>query len=376
MSNRWKGGFIQAYFDPLTPGAGSNAIYSWGANSNGQVGVEDTVNYSSPVQIGPLSSWDKVSGGEEHVVSTKTDGSLWSWGRGNNYGQLGHNNLISQSSPVQVGVLNTWDYVDSGYAFTAAIKTDGTLWIWGSNQFGQLGLNNTTNVSSPVQVGALTTWSKVTCGYFHTLALKTDGTLWSWGNSANGQGGLNTTANSSSPVQVGALSSWTDIVASYISSYGIRSGNLFSWGHNGYGQLGLNNTTYKSSPTQVGALTSWTRLVTSAGYATGAIKTDGTLWTWGRGDDGQLGNGLAENKSSPVQIGSDTDWAKGAMMYQTTFATKTTGTLWSWGNDDSGRLGQNTSGSPRPSSPVQVGSETSWVNIGAGFNTVAATREL
>ena len=89
---------------------------------------------------------------------------LWSWGQ-NNFGQLGQGNTTNYSSPKQVGALTSWSSVSCGYANTVSIKTDGTLWSWGNNGYGQLGLNNTTNYSSPKQVGALTSWTKLFKGW-------------------------------------------------------------------------------------------------------------------------------------------------------------------------------------------------------------------
>ena len=135
---------------------------------------------------------------------------LWSWGQ-NNFGQLGLNNTTYYSSPKQVGALTSWSSVSCGYFHTVSIKTDGTLWSWGNNAFGQLGLGNTTYFSSPKQVGALTNWLSVSCGRYNTVSIKTDGTLWSWGYNGQGQLGLGNTTDYSSPKQVGALTSWTKL---------------------------------------------------------------------------------------------------------------------------------------------------------------------
>ena len=99
----------------------------------------------------------------------------------NSYGQLGLGNITNYSSPKQVGALTTWSNVVGGTNFSLATKTDGTLWTWGRNRLGQLGLGNTTNYSSPKQVGSLTTWRNITAGFYHTLATQTNGTLWAWG---------------------------------------------------------------------------------------------------------------------------------------------------------------------------------------------------
>jgi alpha-tubulin suppressor-like RCC1 family protein len=125
---------------------------------------------------------------------------------------LGSAAAIGPSSPVQVGALTNWLRVSSGsYGFAAAIKTDGTLWTWGYGPYGPLGLGNDTSYSSPKQVGALTNWSKVSTGVYHCVAAKTDGTLWTWGNGSDGQLGQGNTTARNSPVQVGALTSWANV---------------------------------------------------------------------------------------------------------------------------------------------------------------------
>jgi len=186
------------------------------------------------------------------------------------------------------------------------------LYAWGYNgYFAYLGTNNTTSYSSPVQVGALTDWAKVDAGNF-TLATKTDGTLWSWGLNSDGQLGLGISgfgAQRSSPVQVGALTNWAKVSASLVSfSLAVKTdGTLWSWGRNDEGQLGHGNTTNRSSPVQVGALTNWDKVSVGSSQML-AIKTDGTLWSWGAGGSGRLGLGDTTGRFSPVQVGSETNW--------------------------------------------------------------------
>ena len=153
--------------------------------------------------------------------------------------------------------------------YMAAIKTDGTLWMWGNqgaNPNGVLGQNQgTTEYSSPVQIyGGGTNWRNITTGIVNVFATKTDGTMWVWG------------------------------------------------GQNDAGNLGLNegggySVHMKSSPTQLPG-TTWNQATTNS-YFTAATKTDGTLWTWGINTYGGLGLNTAVHYSSPVQVGSDTDWS-------------------------------------------------------------------
>ena len=321
MSNRWKGGFIQAYFDPLTVGPETPfGLYSWGDGNQGGSGQGDIVDRSSPVQIGSQVVWQEISASFfASSLAITTTGSLWAWGR-NDYGQLAQNNIVYTSSPVQVGALNTWSYVSIGGFQTLALKTDGTLWAWGFNTYGSVGNSSVANVSSPVQIGAGTDWATIATGGYHSLATKNDGTLW-------------------------------------------------AWGYNATGQLGQNNVAYASSPTQVGALTTWNTLGTGEEH-TVVIKTDGTLWTWGRGDQGELGlnaSGFYARVSSPTQVGAETNWSYVNRGENNTFSIKTDGTLWVWGDNDAGELGLGDV--TLRSSPVQVGSD-SWQKVVGAKHTL------
>ena len=388
MSIRYIGGFITATYNPVvspyygvwTPQSqmqavaagtwtGLSGLYIWGDNSQGQLGLGNTTNYSSPKQVG--GPWFSVSGGNSQTLATKTNGTLWSWGN-NNFGQLGLGNTTNYSSPKQVGALTTWLNIAAGQYHTLATKTDGTLWAWGRNDSGQLGLGNTTYAfSSPVQVGALTTWSKITGSISFSLAIKTDGTLWSWGANASGQLGLGNITNRSSPVQVGALTTWSNVSANaYFFIASKTDGTLWSCGANGSGQLGLGDITNRSSPVQVGALTTWSSIAAGNAYGL-AIKTGGTLWSWGGNGSGQLGLGDITNRSSPVQVGALTTWSKvSASTTPHSLSIKTDGTLWSWGANNDGQLGLGNT--TYRSSPNQVGALTTWSSLSSGYGPRAA----
>jgi len=349
-------------------------LFSWGSNSNGQLGVNSQVKYSSPVQI-PGTTWKHLAEGESHygAGAIRSDGTLWAWGI-NTTGALGQNNTVKYSSPVQVGSDATWSWAyinGEGTAF--ATKTDGTLWSWGTNGSGELGLNNKTQYSSPIQIGSGTDWATGVNKVTTTKAIKTDGTLWSWGTNETGNLGIPSIAIGnpgarSSPIQIPGTT-WNTVSArvNYYTLATKTDGTLWGWGSNTYGRLGLNNTTKYSSPTQIPGST-WAYV--EPGYnQSGGTKTDGTLWVWGQGTTGIPGTNRT-TYSSPIQI-PGTTWATGSGQMTIgggaagrVMAVKSDGTLWAWGSGELGELGQNQNGQPgNRSSPTQVGSGTDWNTV-------------
>ena len=376
--------------------SGEKQLWTAGYNGYGILGDNNTVTRSSPVQV--PGTWDGAfSVGSQIAMATKSDGTLWVWGR-NTSGELGTNEGTNshKSSPVQIPG-STWpitgDYkMSNGGSMSSAIKTDGTLWTWGGNYRGGLGINVGGNPgpdrSSPVQVPG-TTWSRVSTGTFAQLATKTDGTMWSWGSNVYGNLGLNQTSGAfpdydvgqmySSPVQIPGTT-WSKIPQNVKSSrWAIKTdGTLWAWGANTYGQLGLNEqggypgfSGVHSSPTQIPG-TTWDELYTGRGgteiYVT---KTDGTLWAWGRNNEGQLGQNNTTLYSSPVQIPGT--WSEVSTGGNGVIASKTDGTYWSWGGSYYGHLGNNTRGPTAAiSSPTQVPGD--YLNIVVGANSTLFQR--
>lgn len=300
-------------------------------------------------------------------------GNLWVWGS-NGYGVLGDNDFPNpKSSPVQtIAGGSTWQTASTNSLFGAAIKTDGTLWAWGRNSYGQVGDNTTVNKSSPVQTVTFSTdWASVHCGVSSMAAIKKDGTLWTWGYNSYGQLGDDTSTNRSSPVQTAAFgNNWKQVSGGYAHKAAVKTdGTLWTWGYNYYGQLGdgTKSSFNKKSPIQtVSYGTDW-NLVACGNSFTVAIKKDGTLWAWGINGYGQLGNNTTTNRSSPVQeITGGTNWSTVACGYAVTVATKTDGTLWTWGANLAGEIGDNTFLAYK-SSPVQtIAGGTNWASAHAG----------
>jgi len=418
-------------------------LFTWGSGNNGRLGDGTTVNKSSPVQIGS-SSWTAVSAGSYHNAAIRLGGSLFTWGF-NGPGQLGDGTTAARSSPVQLGS-SSWTAVSAGASHTVAIRSDGGLFIWGLNNNGQLGDNAATKVnrSSPVQLGS-SSWTAVSAGRFMTAAIRSGGGLFTWGATSYGMlgeqidlgstfswttisagtywnvairsdGGLFTWgyqsfgrlgngvqgySGVSSPVQIGS-SSWTAVSSGLNHGGAIRSGGtLFMWGRNQTGYIGDGTifanrsspvqigggtfTLSTSSPVQIGA-SSWTAVSASGfnGAHTVAIRSDGGLFAWGRNTSGQLSDGTAASRSSPVQVGSSS-WTAVSAGSTHTAAIRSGNILYTWGGSASGQggrgaaftrsspvqVGNNVMAVDARSSPVQLGT-SSWTAVSAGLSHVGA----
>ena len=248
-----------------------NTLWVWGDNNYGQLGQNNTTLRSSPVQL-PGTTWKATINDGYKSMAFKTDGTLWTWGR-NQYGGLGHNDTSNESSPKQVGTDTTWGNSFGSHDDVAVVvKTNGTLWAWGYNNVGQLGQNNKTTYSSPKQIGTDTTWNKVCPGTQNGICtLKTDGTLWAWGSNAYGSLGQNSTTQYSSPIQIGTDTTWDNITGNFYHMAGHKTdGTLWVWGEGNRGQLGQNNVIARSSPTQIPG--TWENTFKAGGYVTVALK--------------------------------------------------------------------------------------------------------
>ena len=353
-------------------------LWGCGYNSKGSLG-DGTITYrSSPVQtIAGGTNWKQISHTGYHHTAIKTDGTLWVWGY-NAYGQLGDNTIVPKSSPVQTIAGGTnWKYVSGGQFHTAAIKTDGTLWTWGYDFNGQLGDNTQVAKSSPIQtIAGGTSWKQVSGGTTYTAAIKTDGTLWLWGSNVNGGLGDNTIIDKSSPVQtIAGGTNWKQVSASpngWQTAAIKTDGTLWTWGYDFNGQLGDNTQVNKSSPVQtIAGGTNW-KQVSMAHRHFAALKTDGTLWTCGYNVQGGLGDNTNTQKLSPVQtITGGSNWKQVSCGQHCTTAIKTDGTLWLWGWNGSTQLGDNTF--TNRSSPIQtIAGGTNWKQVSAGGNYTSA----
>ncbi len=354
------------------------SLWAWGNNLNGQLGIGEFGYTPTPTQLfaATTNAKPKIFASSNSSFQIKADGTLWAWGL-NNYGQLGLGDKINRNYAIRVGTDSDWEMVSHSISFTIGLKKDGSLWAWGYNgSNGYLGIGNTGITESlvPVRIGTANDWKSVSAGTNHTLALKSNGTLWAWGYNLYGSLGDGTSTPKNLPTQVGTSTDWESIASTNFSSYAIKSnGSMWAWGLNGNGQLGDGTRTNKSVPTQIGVFTDWKKVNGggSGGFAI-ALKTNGSLWGWGYGSDGSLGNNFTPLTLTPTQIGTDINWSDFSITADgtSTLALKTNGTLWGTGVNTYGQLGNGTN--INLGIFTQIGNNANWSSVASGkFATLA-----
>lgn len=314
--------------------------------------------------------WTQVAAGHSHTLGIKSDGTLWAWGL-NDRGQLGDGTTINKNEPVQIGTDTDWWKIDAEGYNSLALKTNGTLWSWGSNNAGQIGDGNfgsTINVTSPLQIGTDSDWVVIEAA--RAFAIKNDGTLWGWGKNDQGHLGTGDTNPYYTPVQIGSDNDWADVSSGGNQTLAIKTnGTLWGWGLNHSGSLGIGPVSnFVMEPTQTGNNSAdWAKISVGGCCSSKMIKTDGTLWAMGNGNQGNIGDGLWTDVNSPTQIGTDTDWNQVAVSNHT-LALKNNH-LWTWGYNGAGQLGNGNLLNSNNSGQVGIGE---WQDIATGVNSSVA----
>lgn len=298
--------------------------------------------------------WKEIIVGGDSRIGIKNDNTLWAWGN-NTLGELGFGNTNAYLTPTQVGISNDWKKVSMGVYHSLAIKNDGTLWACGLNDAGQLGDGTTINKISFIQIGSDNDWLNISGGNKFSLATKLNGTLWAWGDNNFGQLGDGTLVNKLTPTQIGIATDWTTIIATANNtSFGYRSGNPFVWGKNENAIYG--DGTYTQSYSPVYSINYYDPLMAISSYS-GVMIHLGKLYQWGDNLE------LAQNNPLPVQIGTETNWSVVKAGYRCFIAKKLDGTLWSWGLDVFGSLGLGVTNGTVVLTPTQIGTDTNWDKI-------------
>jgi alpha-tubulin suppressor-like RCC1 family protein len=347
------------------------ALYAWGNNQYGQLGLGTTANHNTPQQVGTDTDWESVSVGEYHTAAIKTDGSLWVCGR-NNIGQLGLGSTADYSTFQQVGS-DTWSGVACGPYHTVALRTDGTLWACGNNTNGQLGQGNTTSYNTLQQIGASSNWAIIGSKCNYTVhAINSSGELYGWGRNANSSIGDGTSTQRNSPVKIGSATDWVGVDDAWSSSVFRKSnGDVYGVGYNPC-------TSTISSPVLLDSSGDWSHSNNSYYHSIG-IK-DGKLYVFGLALNGSGGLGSSTSFACSItQIGSDTDWAYSNVVNSESsvgrsIGIKTDGKLYMWGENFFGSLGDGSN--TERTTPTQVGSDTGWILCMSGGYSTAALKAV
>jgi alpha-tubulin suppressor-like RCC1 family protein len=325
-------------------------VRAWGDNLEGQVGVAGP-SRTVPVEVSGLSGAIAVAGGGNSGFALRRDGTLWAWGDDSG-GELADERFTARSTAARIRSLGSVIAVSAGAFAAYAIKRDGTAWSWGDNSFGQLGTGSDLAVSTmPGELRGLRNVRAVAAGSADGYALLRNGTVWAFGDNTLGQlggarcgaelsGGRAPCRSSTLPRRVRGLTGVVAIAAGGDSGYALRrDGTVWAWGDDEFGELGDGEVRLdRQTPVQVAGLHDV--IAIAAGSCSGyALLRGGTVWSWGQGTYGQLGDGGTTNHDLPVRVQGLTDVEQLVGGGDMAFALQRSGTLWAWGDDEYGQLG-------------------------------------
>lgn len=324
------------------------------------INPDNEINFSTELEfhIKDVYNYKAIYGGEMCSFGIKSDNTLWAWGT-NQKGNFGN----SKKEPISSEPIKTMDnviFVSAGLfcGHSLLIKADKTLWAWGNDNYsGQLGNGTTTNSLTPVKI--MDDIIYAVAGSAHSLAIKSDSTLWAWGNNTYGQLGNGTTTNSLSPIKI--MDNVIMVSARGDHSVAIKSdGSLWVWGCNQYGQLGDGTTTNKPSPIKIAEnVISASANLTNTFY----IKSDGTLWEAGvyNFDNISYDFKYKSYRSSFVKRMENCKYVDASFIHVNVL--KHDNSVWTWGYDG-GRLGSGNSVVTSRDNPMKITDDATYISSG------------
>jgi alpha-tubulin suppressor-like RCC1 family protein len=347
--------------------------WAWGYAADGELGNNASTNSAVPVQMVGQSAATRIADSDASAYVLHADGTVAASGF-NLDGELGNGGNTGSYVPVSVTGLTGITAIGAGYRSGYAVRADGTVASWGKNGEGELGDGLATSSNVPVTVTGITTAVAVSGGNVNGYALLADGTVRAWGDSPAGQLGNGSLLRSSVPVTVSTLTSVltgvTAIAAGGNSAYALRSdGTVWAWGEGGHGELGNNSNANSSTAVQVTGLTGVVAIA-GGGDAGYALLSNGTVVSWGNGGNGRLGNNALTDSLVPVAVSGLTGVtavsASGAIAY----ALTSDGHVHTWGFGARSALGNGSTSDSK--TPVTVSNLTAVTGLGAGATSSSA----
>jgi alpha-tubulin suppressor-like RCC1 family protein len=283
--------------------ASTGILFCWGANTRGQLGTRDASERDQPTQIArPDLRFTRVSAGGYHTcaLSPANQALCWGW---NTFGQIGNSSTVGILEAVEVHGAFAFSALSSGMAHTCAVTMQGAGYCWGSGTEGQLGDDSRLTRLAAVPVTGFA-FATISAGAEHTCAVTATGAAYCWGAGEFGQLGAGAATSATRPVAVAGGHTFAQIAAGSEHTCGVtRAGQLFCWGHNNFGRLGLPGLpTIVAAPARVGADSLRFSAVAAGRLHTCALTSNGSLYCWGFGGFGQLGNGTVNSTSIPTRV--------------------------------------------------------------------------
>ena len=284
----------------------NGTVATWGINDFGQIGDGTTTPRPTPVIVPGLTAVTQVVNADGHMLALDSGGKVWAWGS-NGSGELGNGTTSSlpgsNPTPAPVPGLSGVIQIAGGDSDSFALRSDGTVWAWGSNAKGQLGDGTTVNRDRPEQIPDLPAISKIFAGDMVTYAIRADGSVLAWGDNSLGLLGNGTaTGISSTPVPVPGLAGVTQISASFYETLAVAGspGTVWAWGSNAEGVAGDGTTSPHYAPEQIG-LSSVTQVAEGEDESAAALS-NGSVMTWGSNVVGELGLGTHDTNAHPSPV--------------------------------------------------------------------------
>ena len=336
-----------------------------------------------------------ISLGNNHTASLTSLGRVFTWGN-NSQGQLGDDTTTNRTTPTDITsqfLLTEGETIISlslGYYHSSALTSTGRVFTWGVNGQGQLGDGTTTNRTTPTDITSrfsLTegeTIISLSLGSYHSSAITSTGRVFIWGRNSQFQLGDGTTSNRTTPTDITShflLTEGETIISLSLainhSSALTSTGRVFTWGHNSEGELGDGTITNRSTPIDITRRFPLTEgeiiMSLSLGYYySSALTSTGRVFTWGFNDYGQLGDGSTSNRTTPTDITSQFLLSEGEIIMSLSFGGSnssvltSTGRVFTFGRNSEGELGDDTT--TERTTPTDITYTIEILNLIFSFN--------